>query len=159
SAAGYPCPAPDADSGARLDQLTKAVASLPPGTRLAFVLDNLDRWLDAAARYALENAHTLVRLGDLSRTLPVAVCAAAGEYVLTPDSTAGGQGWIAALLDSYRIEYVPTRALRTATASNILVKNARQRRDISEVLKLLREKLPDLECGDEEFIELYPLEG
>lgn len=158
-AEGFPCPALDVEGGSRLDGLAKAVAALPSNHRLIFIIDNLDRWLDTSARYAIENAHTLVRLGDLSRTLPVAVCAAAGEYVLSHDSAAGEQGWIAALLDTYRIEYVPARALRSATASNVLVKNARQRKEISEVLEVLRGKLPELACGDEEFVELYPLEG
>lgn len=157
---GYPCATPDTapSPGAKLDLLAPAVAALPPDARLVFVVDDLDRWLDTAARYALENAHALVRLGELSTSLPLAVCAAAGEYVLTQDTGASGQGWIAALLDCYRIEYVPARALRTATASNVLVKNARQRHEIAELLKRLRTKLPDLECAEEEFVELYPLE-
>ncbi len=146
------------EPGTKLDLLAQMAEELPQSQRLVFVLDNLDRWLDASAKYALENAQTLVRLGELSRTMPLAVCAAAGEYVLTHDSGSGGQGWIAALLDTYRIEYIPGRALRSATASNVLVKNARQRKEIGEVLDLLREKLPDLECSEEEFVELFPLE-
>ncbi len=144
--------------GSRLERLARALSTLPVGLRVVFVLDNLDRWLDTSAKYALENAQALIRLGELSCTLPVATCATAGEYVLRHDATASGQGWIRPLLDTYRIEYVPARALRTATASNILVKNARQRRDIGEVLTLLRTKLPELECGEEEFVQLYPLE-
>ena len=158
SAAGHPCPDDGDAPGVRLERLASALGGLPENARLVVVLDNVDRWLDAAARYALENAQTLKRLGELSRLLPIAVCAAAGEYVLTHETGSGGQGWVAGLLDTYRIEYVSARALRTATASNVLVKNARQRHEIGDVLALLREKLPQLGCGEEEFVELYPLE-
>jgi hypothetical protein len=145
--------------GSRIDAIARAVSSLPDRHRVVYFIDNLDRWLDAATRYAIENAHALVRLGELSRDIELSVCAAAGEYVLSHDSSAGGQGWIAAMLDTYRIEYVPSRALRAAAASNILVKSSRQRREILQVLRLLRTKLPDLECSDEEFAEFYPLES
>lgn len=136
---------------------SKTVATLPSGYRIVITVDNIDTWLAPTTRFAEENALSLVRFGDLGRNLPIAVCAAAGEYVLTHDSSAGSHGWIASLLDTYRIEYVSARALRSATASNILVKNARQRREISNVLEQLRKRL-DLPCTDEEFVELYPLE-
>lgn len=157
TAAGYV--PPNAGSGSRVDAVARAVAALPDRCRVVFVIDDLDRWLDTATRYALENTHALVRLGELSRDIELSVCAAAGEYVLLHESGASGHGWITALLDTYRIEYVPARALRTATASNVLSKNARQRAEILQVLALLRDKLPDLDCKDEEFVELYPLES
>ncbi|MBK6312835.1 MAG: hypothetical protein IPF53_00560 [Blastocatellia bacterium] len=157
-AAGFAVASISAEAVDSLLAFTKSVATLPTGHRLIITVDNVDTWLAPANRFAEENAQTLVRFGDLGRDLPVALCAAAGEYVITHDSSAGSQGWIAALLDTYRIEYVSARALRSATASNILVKNARQRREISNVLEQLRKRLPDLPCTDEEFVELYPLE-
>ncbi len=157
-AAGFPVASISAEAVDSLLAFTKSAATLPPGFRLVITVDNVDTWLAPTNRFAEENAQALVRFGDLARTLPVAVCAAAGEYVITHDSNAGSHGWISSLVDTYRIEYVSARALRSATASNILVKNARQRREIMNVLEQLRRRLPDLPCTDEEFVELYPLE-
>jgi hypothetical protein len=155
--AGFSAPIESEGSGSRLDVVSRVAASLPDGLRLLFLVDDLDRWLDAATRYALENAHTLIRLGELARKFEVAVCAAAGEYVISHDSSSSEQGWIAAMLGTYRIEYVSARALRSAIAAHVLVKNARQRREIAKVLDQLRSRLPHFDTTDEEFIELYPL--
>lgn len=158
--AGLPPPVDHdwAGQGARLTVLSEVVAALPADARMVFFLDDLDLWLNSSARFALENAQTMIRLGELSRLLPMSTCAAGGEFVISQASGLAGQGWIGALLESFRIEYVPARAVRSATASKVLIKNARQRGDILDVLQTLREKLPNLECSDEEFVELYPLE-
>jgi energy-coupling factor transporter ATP-binding protein EcfA2 len=149
----------EAGSIARLDLLASAAAGLPEGERVVVAIDDLDEWLRGAGRFAYGNLQTLGRLGELSRTLPVATCAVAGSGVLYDDANAGdGKGWMAALHADYQIEYLPSHVIRTATASQVLRKNARQHREILEVLGRLREKLPELNYGDEEFIELYPLE-
>ncbi len=143
----------------RLDCLSSAAAQLPRGHRIVLAIDNLDEWLGSVGRHAYENIQTMARLGELSRDLPLATCAVAGGGVLADDAGSGeGQGWMATLHDDFQIVYVPSHTVRTATASRVLKKNARQRREILEVLGKLREKLPDLNYSDEDFIELYPLE-
>ena len=54
---------------------------------------------------------------------------------------------MSALHSDFQIEYLPQNAVRTATANSVLRKNARQRKEIIDVLEQLREKLPDLELG------------
>lgn len=157
-AAGFPVAWDPSDRINALAALRRFATVLPSGVRLIVAVDDVDTWLAAGNTAAEENALTLVEFGEISGVVPVSFVIAAGEYVITHDSSTGGQGWISALLDSYRIEYVPARALRSATASNILVKNARQRREINDVLAELRTKLPELPVTDEEFVELYPLE-
>ena len=143
----------------RLDVVASAVANLPHGHRIVLAIDDLDDWLRSVGRYAYENIQTMTRLGELSRELPLATCAVAGGGVLADDAASGeGQGWMASLHEDFQIVYVPSHTVRTATASRVLKKNARQRREILEVLGKLREKLPDLNYSDEEFVELYPLE-
>ncbi len=143
----------------RLDLLSSSASALPAHTRILIAIDDLDDWLRGAGRFAFENLQTLVRLGELSHALPLSTCAVAGSGVLYDDANAAdGKGWMAALHADFQIAYLPSHIIRTATANQILRKNARQRREIMEVLGRLREKLPELNYGDEEFIELYPLE-
>lgn len=143
----------------QLEVLAQIVASLPEGDRLLIAIDSLDTWLRSSGPLAYENLQSLVRLGELSRTLAVSTCAVAGSGVLSDDANAGdGRGWMAALHEDFQIEYLPAHVIRIATASQVLRKNARQRREILEVLGRLREKLPELNYSDEEFIDLYPLE-
>jgi energy-coupling factor transporter ATP-binding protein EcfA2 len=152
-------PGGEPGSIAQLDLLASAAAAMPDGNRILVAVDDLDDWLRGAGRFAFENLQTLVRLGELSRRLPVSTCAVAGSGVLSDEaSAADGRGWMAALHADFQIEYLPSHIIRTATANHVLRKHARQRREILEVLGRLREKLPELSYGDEEFIELYPLE-
>lgn len=147
------------NSGAWLDIIAEAAASLPGSDRLVIAIDDLDDWLRGAGRYAYDNLQTMVRLGNISRTMPLSTCAVAGSGLLYDDAnSADGQGWMAALHADFQIQYLPAHTVRTATASRVLRKNARQRREILEVLGRLREKLPELNYSDDEFIELYPLE-
>ena len=133
--------------------------SLPDKHRLIIAIDDLDGWLRGAGRYAYDNLQTMVRLGNISRTMPLSTCSVAGSGLLYDDAnSADGQGWMAALHADFQIQYLPAHTVRTATASRVLRKNARQRREILEVLGRLREKLPELNYSDDEFIELYPLE-
>jgi energy-coupling factor transporter ATP-binding protein EcfA2 len=146
-------------SGAWLDIIAEAAMSLPDKHRLIIAIDDLDGWLRGAGRYAYDNLQTMVRLGNISRTMPLSTCSVAGSGLLYDDAnSADGQGWMAALHADFQIQYLPAHTVRTATASRVLRKNARQRREILEVLGRLREKLPELNYSDDEFIELYPLE-
>jgi hypothetical protein len=158
--AGTPEPAlPGGDRGRHLDALAEAAASLPPGHQLLFAIDDLDAWMLAPEPLATENLEAVLELGKLARGLPVATCGVAQEGALNPSSgLAHGAQCLTALLRDFRIEYVPSHAVRAATASHVLRKNARQRREILKVLGQLRRKLPELASSDEEFVELYPLE-
>lgn len=141
---------------ALVEQLAEA---LPPGNRIVVAVDDLERWLRVTDPLAVENLSAVARLGELSKTHPISACIAAEEDALNPASSlAPGSDWLSTLLRNFRIEYVAPHAVRTAAASRVLRKNARQRRDIQQVLAELREKLPHLSASEEEFIDLYPLE-
>ncbi len=147
------------EHSARLHVAARCLGAVPDGTRVALMIDNLDRWLRVPERIAVENLKTVARIGKYSHDMPIVACLAVGEYPTSQSAGfADGQAWVASLVNDYQIEYLPSRAVRTATASHVLKKNARQRAEILEVLAELRRKLPGLECSDEEFVELYPLE-
>jgi energy-coupling factor transporter ATP-binding protein EcfA2 len=160
-AAGLPVPGGHAGQtrGHHLDVVAEAAAALPPGHQLLFVIDDLDAWACAAEPLATENLEVVSQLGKLAHGLPVTTCAVAREDALGVNAGPGySQQCLTALVRDFRIEYVPSHAVRAATASHVLRKNARQRREILKILNELRRKLPELAYRDEEFVELYPLE-
>jgi energy-coupling factor transporter ATP-binding protein EcfA2 len=144
----------------RVEALERVIAGMRSGQRLLIAIDDLDEWLHSAGRYAFENLQTLLYLGLLSRNEPISTCAVAGGGMLLDDANAAeGGGWMASLNEDFQIEYLPAHIVRVATASQVLRKSARQRRDILEVLGTLREKLPYVDYSDRDFVDLYPLEA
>lgn len=153
-------PEPDPSQCAEwhVDRVAEVASTLTSG-RLLLVLDDLDLWFRTSMPEAAKSLQAAMRLGKLTQQAPIAVVAALGEHALAHEAIAAdAERWIAPLLSAYRIEYVPSDALRDAAAAQLLPKAPRQRLLVRQVLEDLRRRLPDLTVSDEEFEQLYPLE-
>lgn len=149
----------DADHARHLEIVTHAAGSLPDDTTLVVLVDDVELWLDVEDPLHSANVATLVDLGRLSRSHSLAVCAAMAERAFIGDThDPQDQAWLAALSDVYRIEHLPIHSLRSTAASRLLRKQPRQRQELCDALRRLRDRLPELNCSLEEFVETYPIE-
>jgi len=139
--------------------LVPVLRSLPNDVAVTVVIDDLDMVLsrqDRAARHLLD---FILELAQPSESSTLSVLLATSLEAVEADGEEGDemQSRFRRLLRISELVLTDRASLLNLALERLCSKSTRQQREIAWVLRALKQRLPLLQCNEQEFVRSYPL--